>query len=68
LIESALGKVGAFEQINRLGKAGSVVSSLGLNRQSLTDSVLNQALNGIFSYIGQEKRGLRKNSLKIFGM
>lgn len=68
LIESALGQVGAFEQVDRLGKAGSLVSSFGLNRASLTGSVSDQALKGIFSYIGQEERALRKNSLKILGL
>jgi hypothetical protein len=65
LIESALGKVGVFQTIEKLGKTGSLMSSLGLNRTSLTDSVSDQALNGIFSYIGQEEAGLRKNPLKI---
>lgn len=68
LIESALGKVGAFQQIDRLGRAGSLISSLGLSRASLTDSVSDQALNGIFNYIGREETALRKNPLKILGM
>ena len=68
LIESALGQVGAFDQIDKLGKAGSLVSSFGLNRASLTDSVSDQALKGIFNYIGQEETALRKNPLKILGM
>lgn len=68
LIESALGQVGAFDQLDKLGKAGSLVSSLGLNRGKLTDSVSDQALKGIFSYIGQEETALRKNPLKILGI
>ena len=68
LVNSALGKVGAFEQIDKLGKAGSLVSSLGLSCASLTDSVADQALKGIFSYIGQEESALRKNPLKILGL
>ena len=68
LIESALGQVGAFDQIDKLGKAGSLVSSFGLNRASLTDSVSDQALKGIFNYIGQEETALRKNPLKILGI
>jgi hypothetical protein len=68
LVDSALGKVGAFEQIDKLGKAGSLVSSFGLSRASLTDSVSDQALKGIFSYIGQEEAALRKNPLKILGI
>jgi hypothetical protein len=68
LIETALGKVGAFQQIEKLGKTGSLMSSLGLNRTSLTDSVSDQALKGIFNYIGQEESALRKNPLKILGI
>ncbi len=68
LIESALGRLGAFDQIDKLGKAGSLVSSLGLNRTKLTHSVSDQALKGIFSYIGQEETELRKNPLKILGL
>jgi hypothetical protein len=68
LIDSALGKVGAFEQMDKLGKAGSLVSSLGLNRASLTGSVSDQALKGIFNYMGQEESALRKNPLKILGI
>ena len=68
LIESALGTVGAFQQIDKLHKAGSFISSLGLNRAGLTRSVADQAMKGIFNYIGQEERGLRKNPLKILGM
>lgn len=68
LIESALGQVGAFDQVDKLGKAGSLVSSLGLNRAKLTESVSDQALKGIFSYIGQEETALRKNPLKILGI
>jgi Protein of unknown function (DUF4197) len=68
LIDTALGKVGAFEQIDKLGKAGSLVSSFGLSRASLIDSVSDQALKGIFNYIGQEESALRKNPLKILRM
>jgi hypothetical protein len=68
LIGGALGKVGAFDQLSKLSKAGGLLSALGLNNDKLTDSVSNQALNGIFSYIGKEEASLRGNPLgKILG-
>lgn len=68
LIETALGQVGAFDQIDKLAKAGSLASSFGLSRAKLTDSVSDKALKGIFSYVGQEEAALRKNPLKILGI
>ncbi len=68
LVGGALGKVGAYDQMTRLSKAGGLLSALGLSNDKLTDSVSNQALNGIFSYIGKEEAQLRGNPLgKILG-
>ena len=68
LIGGALGKVGAFDQLAKLSKTGGIMGLLGLTNDKLTDSVSNQALNGIFSYIGKEEAGLRSNPLgKILG-
>ncbi|QTD56943.1 DUF4197 domain-containing protein [Parasphingorhabdus cellanae] len=63
LVEKALGEVGAYKQVERLGSL-SALSSLGgldLSRDGLTDSVTEQALDGIFSYIGAEETNFRKN-------
>lgn len=60
LIVSALGKVGALDQFDRLGKAGAL---LGLTKDGLADSVTDQALSGIFSYIGNEEAALRRNPM-----
>lgn len=60
LIVSALGKVGALDTFDKLGKAGAL---LGLTRDGLTDSVTDQALNGMFSYVGREEMALRQNPL-----
>lgn len=68
LVGGALGKVGAFDQLTKLTKTGGIMGLLGLTNDKLTDSVSNQALNGIFSYIGKEEAGLRSNPLgKILG-
>ncbi len=66
LVEKALGEVGAYKQVESLGSL-SALSSLGgfdLSRDGLTDSVTEQALDGIFSYIGAEETNFRKNPLK----
>ena len=65
LISSALGKVGAFQQLASLGKSGGILSSLGITNETLTDSVSKQAMNGIFSYLGQEEGKLRGNPFGV---
>lgn len=67
LIASALTKVGAYDQLAKLGKAGSLLSSLGLTGDRLTDSVTSQTMRGIFSYMGTEEAALRSNPGKILG-
>jgi Protein of unknown function (DUF4197) len=65
LVTGALGKVGAFKQLAKLGKAGGIISALGLNDEKLTDSVTDQTLKGIYGYMGNEEAALRKNPLKV---
>jgi hypothetical protein len=65
LVETALGKVGAFEQLSKLSSAGGLLSSLGISNEKLTDSVADQAMKGIFSYIGAEEGKIRANPTKI---
>ncbi len=67
LVDGALGKVGAFNQLakmNKGGKLGGAMGALGLTNAKLTDSVTDQALKGIYGYMGNEEAGLRKNPLK----
>ena len=63
LIDSALGKVGAFTQLDSLSRRSSLISAAGLTRDRLGQSVTEQALNGIFKYIGAEEGRLRANPL-----
>lgn len=67
LISAALGKTGAFDQLAKLGSAGSLLGSLGISSDKLTDSVTQQAMRGIFSYMGTEESALRSNPGKILG-
>jgi Protein of unknown function (DUF4197) len=69
LIASALTKVGAYQQLANINKSGSLLGSLGgslgLSDEKLTESVSQQAMKGIFSYIGQEEAKLRANPLGV---
>ena len=65
LVASALGNVGAFNQLDRLGSSSTLLSNVGVSRDGLTDSVTDQALDGIFKYIGAEEAKLRANPLGV---
>lgn len=67
LIDSALGKVGAYSALAKLGKSGSMVSLAGIGREKLGSSVTDQAMNGIFKYIGGEESRLRANPVGAVG-
>jgi hypothetical protein len=67
LIVTALTKVGAFDQLAKLGSAGSLLGALGLSNDKLTDSVTQQAMKGIFTYMGSKEAALRGNPGKILG-
>lgn len=65
LILAALGKTGAFKQLDKLGKSSSLLGQVGISRDGLTDSVTEQALNGVFTYMGNEEGKLRANPLSV---
>ncbi len=70
LVTNALSKTGAFKQLDSLGSSGGTAGMLGslagvdLSRDGLIDSVTDQAMSGIFTYIGREESTFRKNPLK----
>jgi hypothetical protein len=63
LIVSALTKVGAFSQLEKMGKGGGLLSLAKLDRESLTESVTDQTMKGIYNYMAKEEAGLRGNLL-----
>ena len=63
LVAKALGEVGAYKQLDKLGGKSSMLGGLGLSNDGLTDSVTKQALNGIFKYMGSEEKKLRSNPI-----
>ena len=63
LIISALTKVGAFDQLEKMGKGSGLFSLARLDRESLTESVTDQTMKGIYSYMAKEEAALRGNLL-----
>ncbi|WP_017671222.1 DUF4197 domain-containing protein [Blastomonas sp. AAP53] len=74
LVSNALGRTGAFKHLDALGSGGGkkggtgsmlgTLAGVGLSRDGLIDSVTDQAMSGIFTYIGREETSFRKNPLK----
>lgn len=66
LVVSALGDVGAFDQLDELKKVRQVAALAGtdISNDGLADSVTDQAMDGIFSYIGNEEAAVRANPLE----
>ncbi len=65
LVSAALGKLGAFNQLSKLGSANSLLGAVGVSPDGLTDSVTDQTMNGIFSYMGKEEAALRSNPIGL---
>lgn len=65
LIASALESVGAYRQLDQLSGNSQLLSLAGISHDSLTGSVTDQALKGIFLYMGNEEAALRRNPGKL---
>ncbi|UKK84197.1 DUF4197 domain-containing protein [Sphingopyxis sp. BSN-002] len=65
LVTGALESVGAYRQLDQLGRNNQLLSLAGVSHDRLTDSVTEQALKGIFLYMGNEEAALRKNPGKL---
>ncbi len=63
LVDTALGDMGAYDQMDKLGAKHSFLGLAGISRDGLGGSVTKQGLNGIFSYIGNEEGKLRANPI-----
>jgi Protein of unknown function (DUF4197) len=62
LITAALTKVGAYGHLTKLGKTSKL---LGLTPQRIEDSVTDQAMKGIFNYMGKEEGAARGNLVGV---
>lgn len=67
LVDSALGDLGVYRQLDALGKKHSFVRRAGLTRDAMNGSVTDQGLDGIFSYMGSEEKNLRANPVGKIG-
>jgi len=63
LVDSSLGKVGAYRKMDKLAKTTPLLARAGITHDKLGASVTSQALDGIFRYIGAEEGKLRANPL-----
>lgn len=64
LVDAGLVKVGAFGALDKLARKGTLAQLAGVSHDKLGASVTDQALNGIFRYMGSEEARLRANPLK----
>lgn len=67
LVDGALSQLGAYDMLDGLTADHSWLAALGISRGRLNETVTEQGLDGIFSYIGNEERGLRDNPLGAAG-
>ena len=67
LVDVALGDLGAYNELDRLSAGNAWLSAIGISRNGLNETVTDQGLDGIFSYIGNEERGLRANPAGAVG-
>lgn len=61
LVDGALERAGIYKTFDGLADQHSFIRRAGLDRAKINRSVTDQGLDGIFSYIGTEERGFRKN-------
>ena len=63
LVDTALGDLGAHNQLDELNAKYSWLAALGLDRAGLNKTVTDQGLDGIFKYMGVEEKAFRANPL-----
>lgn len=63
LVDNAMTSLGAYGQLDEMGEKYSLVRDAGLTSEKLGESVTEQALDGIFAYIGNEEANFRANPL-----
>ncbi|MBC2670837.1 DUF4197 family protein [Novosphingobium piscinae] len=67
LVDRGLGQVGALRELDRVAASTPLLRTAGLTRDRIGSSVTEQALNGIFRYIGSEEGRLRDNPVGALG-
>ena len=67
LVDSALSEAGLHDQIDKLTTDTPMLKDAGISRENINQSVTDQGLDGIFSYIGKEEQNFRKNPIGNIG-
>lgn len=67
LVDEALSTLGAYDLLESLTGNHSWLAALGISRANLNETVTDQGLDGIFTYIGREERDVRRNPLDALG-
>ena len=67
LVDTALSEAGLHDQIDKLAADNTLLREAGVNRANINQTVTDQGLDGIFSYIAAEERGFRRNPLGGIG-
>ena len=67
LIDAAMVALGAYHQFDQLNAQGGLLAKLGLSHDKLGNSVTEQALGGIYKYMGAEEGKLRANPMSGIG-
>lgn len=63
LVDEAMTSLGAYGQLDALGEKHELVRNAGLTSDKLGESVTEQALDGIFAYMGNEEAKFRSDPL-----
>lgn len=67
LVDQGLSSVGALRELDRIAAKSPLLRTAGITRDRVGRSVTEQALAGIFSYIGGEEGRLRDNPAGAVG-
>lgn len=67
LVDNSMNDIGLYEEIDQLGERSEFVGQAGLTRDNVGKSITEQALDGIFAYIGNEEAKFRANPLEKAG-
>lgn len=67
LVDKGLANVGALRELDRIAAKSSLLRTAGITRDRVGGSVTEQALAGIFSYIGGEEGRLRDDPVGAVG-
>lgn len=60
-VDDSMNDIGVYDELSKLNRKSSLLKSAGITDDKLGSSVTEQALNGMFAYIGVEEANFRSN-------